>query len=347
MGKRFCAHFGSLDNLSWLASVGFAEAGLVWDWDGSTTAAGTASAIHNAGIPTATFNAFNDGSAAVCQPGAAGGPYAGYFQALASAGWNCIAGEGCGGSVVSTVQNYCTYVNYGGIVGNSQADMYADPWDHPTGGGKGHWDYIETYNNSNEYRDPSQSIGWSKAAGAGHLGILIMYGPSPAADVNTYINVIDQNGCDSVLFWSGYGSSSSVCEGLAGQLISHYGATKTGATGGTGGATATVAAGKTTVIPAIQCPCKHIVLGFKGGTSAKTSSKLEFEVQIVGQAGWVDNNEKWIHGRPYTGQLEIWCRDSKGKSWALGKIWPAKDGTFSFMVGSDTAETRYYNVRFL
>jgi len=111
-------------------------AGLVWDWDGSTTAAGTASAIHNAGIPTATFNAFNDGSAAVCQPGAAGGPYAGYFQALASAGWNCIAGEGCGGSVVSTVQNYCTYVNYGGIVGDSQGDMYADPWDHPTGGGK-------------------------------------------------------------------------------------------------------------------------------------------------------------------------------------------------------------------
>jgi len=338
--KRFCAHFGNLDNLSWLASNGFAEAGLVWPWDGSTTAAGTASSIHNAGIPTATFNAFNDGNAAVTQPDAAGGSYAGYFQALASAGWNCIAGEGCGGSVISTVQNYCTYVNYGGIVGDSQGNMYASPWNHPTGGGKGHWDYIETYNNSNEYRDPSQALGWSKAAGAGHLGILIMYGPNPAADFNTYCNIIDSNGCDSVLFWSGYDSNSSVCESLASQLISHYGASKTGSAGGGTG-------GTTTSAGTVNCPCKHITIAFLGIAGSDTSQKLEFEVQITGTAGWVDDNEKFIHGRPYTGQLEMWTRNPAGKSWSLGKIWPDKNGNFSFIVGSDTAEKRAYAVDFV
>jgi hypothetical protein len=345
MGKRFCAHFGSLDNLSWLASVGFAEAGLVWDWDGSTTAAGTASAIHNAGIPTATFNAFNDGSAAVCQPGAAGGPYAGYFQALASAGWNCIAGEGCGGSVVSTVQNYCTYVNYGGIVGDSQGDMYADPWDHPTGGGKGHWDYIESYDNSDNYVDPSQSIGWSRSAGAGHLGILIgnwMQG----VGAQTYINVVDSTGCDTICFWGGYSASSSSIVSLAQQLISHYGATKTGATGGTAGATATAAATTAATKAVIQCPCKHISIAFVGSSASDVSQHIEFKVQITGRAGWVDNNENWIHGKPYTGQLEIWTSNAK-KTWSLGKIWPDKNGDFAFSVGSDTAEKRSYSVCFV
>jgi hypothetical protein len=318
--------------------MGFTEAGYTVHYGENPSP----SAIHSAGIPTATLNIFNDGSADASQPGAAGAQYAGYFQSIVSNGWNVISGEGVGGSVVSTVMNYCPYENYGGIVGDSQGNMYASPWNHPASGGHGHWDYIETYNNSNQYRDPSESLGWSRSAGAGHLGILIMYGPNPAADFSTYCNIIDANGCDSVLFWSGYDSSSSVCTDLAQQLINHYGATKSAAPSAGGGSGTTAAAP-----PEVQCPCKHIVLGFKGGTSAKTSSKLEFEVQIVGLAGWVDNNEKWIPGKPYTGQLEMWCRDSKGKSWALGKIWPAKDGTFSFLVGSDTVETRYYNVRFL
>ena len=339
MGKRFCAHFGSLDNLSQLASMGFTEAGLVWQWDGSTTAAGTAAAIHNAGIPTATFNAFNDGTSAPSQLGAAGSQYAGYFQALVSAGWNCIAGEGCGSSVISTVMNYCTYVNYGGIVGDSQGDMYASPWNHPTSGGHGHWDYIETYNNSNQYRDPGAAIGWSRSAGAGHLGILIMYGPSPAADVSTYINIIDSNGCDSVLFWAGYTGASSACVSLAQQLISHYGAVKDGK----GTATGTTAAGAKAAAPVIHCPCKHIWISFSGVNGSSTSEHLEFKVKLVGRAGWVDDNDKQIPNKPYTGKLQLWAENAK-KAWKMTDFWPAKDGTFAFWIGSDTAETRHYGV---
>ena len=343
MAKRFCAHFGSLDNLSQLASMGFTEAGLVWQWDGSTTAASTASAIHNAGIPIATFNAFNDGTSAPSQLGAAGGSYAGYFQALASAGWNCISGEGCGGSVISAVQNYCTYVNYGGIVGSDQANMYASPWGHPGSTGHGHWDYIETYDNSNNLvldSDFYSCLAAAKSAGAGHLGILIMYGPNgPAGSASDYINAVDQAGCDTICFWCGYGSSSTLCVSLAQQLISHYGAVKDGS--------GTATAGKSTkAAPVIQCPCRHLVLSFAGIKGSSTSEKLEFEVKINGIAGWVNNNEQWIHGRPYTGELEIWCSNAK-KTWSLGKIWPAKDGTFSFIAGSTTAESRNYSVCFL
>ena len=322
--------------------MGFAEAGYTVHYGDNPSPA----AIHNAGIPVATLNIFNDGSADASQPGAAGAQYAGYFQSIVSNGWNVISGEGVGGSVVGTVMNYCVYENYGGIVGDSQGNMYASPWNHPASGGKGHWDYIETYNNSNQYRDPSESLGWSRAAGAGHLGILIMYGPSPAADVNTYINVIDKNGCDSVLFWAGYADAgaepSSACVPLAQQLINHYGATKTAAPG-TSGASGTTAAAAAEV----QCPCKHIWIGFQGVNGSSTSQKLEFKLRIVGQAGWVDNNEKWIPGRPYTGQLQAWCRNAAGKSWVLGNFWPAKDGTFAFEIGSDTVEKRAYNVCFI
>ena len=343
MGKRFAAHFGSLNNISQLASMGFTEAGLVFQWDGASVGTAACAAIHNAGIPTATFNLFNDGSSAPSQIGAAGGQYAGYFGALAKAGWNCIAGEGCGGSVVGTAMNYCTYVNYGGIVGDSQGNMYAPPWNHPASGGHGHWDYIETYNNSNQYRDPSASLGWSRAAGAGHLGILIMYGPNPAADVNTYINIIDRNGCDSVLFWGDYSGASSACVGLAQQLISHYGTAKDGSTAAT-----TANASGTGTTPVVNCPCKHIWIGFEGlGGGSSASQKLEFKLRIVGQAGWVDNSAKWIPNKPYTGQLQAWCRNPAGKSWILGNFWPAKDGTFSFEIGSDTAEKRAYNVCFI
>jgi len=338
--KRFCASFGTLDNISQLASLGFAEAGYTVHYGENPSPA----AIHNAGIPVATLNIFNDGSAAASQVGAAGAQYAGYFQSIVSNGWNCIAGEGVGGSVVGTVMNYCTYVNYGGIVGDSQGDMYASPWNHPASGAHGHWDYIETYNNSNQYRDPSQSLGWSRSAGAQHLGILIMYGPSPAADFSTYCNTIDANGCDSVLFWAGYSDAgappSSTCVGLAQQLINHYGATKSAAPSGAG------AAAGSTAVAEVQCPCKHLWIGFQGVTGSSVSQKLEFKLRIVGQAGWVDNNDNWIPNKPYTGQLQIWCRNS-AKSWALGNIWPAKDGSFAFEIGSDTAEKRAYNVCFL
>ena len=343
MSKYFAAHFGSLDNLGTLASMGFNEAGLVYNWDGSNTNAGTASAIHSAGIPIATFNAFNDGSSPPSQLGAAGSEFAGYFQALVSAGWNCIAGEGCNGSVIGTVQNYCTYINYGGIVGSSQGDMYASPYSHPTGGGHGHWDYIETYDNSNNYVDPSTALGWSKSAGAGRLGILIMYGPNPATDFSTYCNIIDSNGCDTVLFWGGYSESSSVCTGLAQQLISHYGAAK----GSAAASTTTPAKAGTTAaptIPIIQCPCKCIWLAFKGVAGASTSQHVEFKVPILGYSGYVNNNDVVILGKPNTEKLQLWCTNPAGKTWLVMEFWPGSDGHFAINLGSDTAEARKYSV---
>jgi hypothetical protein len=321
--------------------MGFTEAGLVYSWDGSNTNGGTASEIHNAGIPTATLNLFNDGSSPPSQIGAAGGSYAGYFQSIVSAGWNCIAGEGVGGSVIGTVMNYCTYVNYGGIVGDSQGNMYASPWDHPTSGGHGHWDYIETYNNSNQYRDPSGAIQEAQAAGAGHLGILIMFGPNPAADANTYINLVDSLGLDTILFWGGYSESSSACVGLAQELIGHYGAVKDGS----GAATTTGGTGAAAKVPVIHCPCRHIWLGFNRVSGNSTSEKIEFKVMVVGTAGWVTDGDDWIPSRPYTGKLQLWGRTDK-TAWQIQEFWPAADGTFALWVGSDTAETRYYNVCF-
>lgn len=63
--KRFCATFGTLDNISQLASMGFAEAGYTVHYGDNPSPA----AIHNAGIPVATLNIFNDGSADASQPG--------------------------------------------------------------------------------------------------------------------------------------------------------------------------------------------------------------------------------------------------------------------------------------
>jgi hypothetical protein len=118
-----------------------------------------------------------------------------------------------------------------------------------------------------------------------------------------------------------------------------------------GGAVPTASASGSTAakaaVPQVQCPCKHLWIGFTGVSGSSTSQHIEFKVQISGIAGWVDNSEHWIADRPYTGQLEIWTRNPAGKSWSLGKIWPEKDGSFSFFVGSDTAEKRAYNVCFV
>ena len=172
-----------------------------------------------------------------------------------------------------------------------------------------------------------------------------MYGPNPAADVNTYINIVDSNGCDTILFWGGYSpcSTSSECVGLAQQLISHYGAVKDGS------GTATTSGGGTAAVaekhPVIHCPCRHIWLSFKGVNGNSTSEKIEFKVLLQGKAGWVDDNDKQIPNKPYTGKLQLWVRNAK-KTWALQTFWPANDGTFAIWLGSDTAETRRYNVCF-
>ena len=332
-----------MGDVSAAASLGCTEFGYVYPWDGSNTLASYASQIHNAGIPTATFNLFNDGSSAPCQLGAAGSPYAGYFQAIASAGWNCIAGEGCGGDVIATAQNYLPYINYGG---DQQNEMYASPWNHPSGGGKGHWDYIETYTAGS----PSevQNVGGvegcinsAKSHGAGHLGILI--GAWASADAGTYQGMIDSCGCDTVCIWAGYNTSAATGSGYSAfqQLISHYGAVKDGK------GTATTGGGTAAAKPAeIQCPCRHIWIGVSGTGKSTATQHLEFEVKIVGTAGWVDNNEQWIANKPYTGKLEMWGTNPTGGSWKMGDIWPDKKGNFSFLVGSDTIETRKYAVCF-
>ena len=73
--------------------------------------------IHNSGIKTATLNPYNDGWG----PGrGSGGGESGLHQAIKSAGWDMIAGEGVDGSIVASVQNnlpYCNYFGEGGADG--------------------------------------------------------------------------------------------------------------------------------------------------------------------------------------------------------------------------------------
>jgi hypothetical protein len=339
MGKYFAAHYGVLDNLGWMASKGFNEAGLVVP-DGQLP---SPASIHNAGIRYATLNIFNDGSSAASQIGAAGGPYAGYYQSIAGAGWDMIAGEGCGGDVINTVCNYRWYVNYGG---DQQNNMYAPPWNHPAD--RRHLDYIEAYTAGNCLSNPGGVAGCinaARAAGSLHLGILI--GDWCLGDASQYISLVDSTGCDTICFWGGYGQPSSRMQGLADQLIGHYGAVKWG--GGGGGAAPTKAAGAAAAAPAkhpvIHCPCRHIWLGIWGVKGSEMSEHLEWDVKLVGQAGFVDDNNQWIAGKPYTGMLELWTAN-EDKLWKLNDFWPDANGAFSLLVMSDTAEKRHYGIKF-
>lgn len=375
---RFAAHYGNLDNLGWLAAVGFDEAGIVVPFGQNPSPWG----IKNAGIGTATLNCFNDGA---CPPGTAGAQYAGYFQSIRANGWDCCGGEGVSGDVVATVENYMVYLNYGGIIGDDQAQgMYASPWNHPATGG--HWDYIETYNNSFGFRPDSAiaMINNARANGAGHLGILIGdWMQSQGAQA--YINIVDATGCDTICFWGGYSAASSGCQGLAQQLIDHYGASHGGAGGGiapwvpiepnipplvpyvplpykvipeptpygsstpttsTPGAAAPTTTTYTTTTT-ISCPCRHIWLGISGENKDSSSEHIEFQVKLLGTAGWVNDDDVAILGKKYTGQLEAWCSNSTGLTWKLADFWPDEnDGSFALIVGSDVAEKRTYSVKF-
>lgn len=348
MAKYFACHYGNLDNIGWLQSKNFNEAGRVVHY-GELPGCGD---IHAAGMK-ATLNIFNDGSSAADQIGAAGGQFAGYFQSIAGAGWDMIGGEGAGGSVVGTVQNYVIYCNYGGIVSEQQYDMYSSPWNHPASGGKGHVDYIETYNNSGGLVVDScvACANSAKRNGSKHVGILIgdwMLG----VGWQTYANILDQIGGDTILFWGGYGQSSSRCQGLASDLIGHYGAAKWGggsASAGGGTSSTTTKQGTQTTIHLVkQCPCRKLWLQVKGGDKEATSASehIEFKVPITGTAGYVDNDQKAIPGMAYTGKLEAWAKDEEGKQWKLFDFWPDVDGSFGFWVGSDKPETRKYSVRF-
>lgn len=348
MGLHFGACFGSLNNLSWLASEGFAEAGVTVAYPSMPSITG--SAIRAAGIPYANLDWFNDypnpGG-----PGVAGASLAGSFQSAAGQGWNTCGGEGVGGSVAATLENYMIMNNLAGDVGGYQMDAYGTANDpQPKSGGKGHTDYIETYVSGTTQCAAStiQRIQQAKSYGS------IFYGPL-IEDFSTvlgwgaqyYIDIIDQSGANAVFFWGGYSDSSAGLQGdLSGiysAIKSKYGMSKTAASGG-----AVTTSGSTTAAaphPVITCPCRHLWLSFKGVTGNSTSEKIEFKVLMQGKGGWVDNNDKQIPNRPYTGKLQLWARNAK-KTWMIQEFWPAKDGTFAIWIGSDTAETRYYNVRF-
>ena len=309
----------------------------------------TGSAIRAAGIPYANLDWFNDypnpGG-----PGVAGASLAGDFQAAANAGWNTCGGEGVGGSVMQTIENYMVGNNLAGDGGGSQIDAYSGQYSQPKSGGKGHTDYIETYVSGTSQCASStiQRIQEAKSYGSIFYGPLIEdYSVVIGWGAQYYIDIIDQSGANAVFFWGGYSDSSAGLQGdLSGiytAIKSKYGMSKTAASGG-----AVTTSGSTTAAaphPVITCPCRHLWLSFKGVTGNSTSEKIEFKVLMQGKGGWVDNNDKQIPNRPYTGKLQLWARNAK-KTWMIQEFWPAKDGTFAIWIGSDTAETRYYNVRF-
>ena len=228
--KRFVAHSGTLDNLAWMQSRNFAEAGRVVHY-GENPGCGD---IRAAGM-IATLNILNDATLAQNDIGyTATGSDASYIQSIVNNGYSCIAGEGTGPSLVGAIMGYAPYINYGG---DQQNEMYAPPWNHPTSGGKGHWDYIETYTAGGGASQVTNiggvegCINAARSAGAGHLGILI--GEWCSAGSDTYVQIVDATGCDTICSWGGYDGHSSAAQGVMGELIDHYGATK----GGGGGVT--------------------------------------------------------------------------------------------------------------
>jgi hypothetical protein len=342
MGKRFGIHAGSLDNLSQMASVGCDEAGLVKTYEetygAGNTFGSTAAAIHAAGIKVATLNLFNDGNQPWTQPDSSGAEFQGYFQAVYAAGWNVIAGESIFQSVGQAVQNCGCYENYAGCcdAGGGQVDVYA------TRGipQKNHWDIIETYGNSGDITPNAPAIAAKchSYPGGGHFGLLIgfwMLGVS----ASQYASMLNSCGGDSIIYWGGYDTSSSTPMGHLQQMVSIFGAAKTS------GSATTVGSGTTATAAAVSCPCRHITIAFAGASGASEDQHIEFKVKITGTAGWVDDNEKWIPNRPFTGKLSLWTRNST-KSWKLMDFYPDSKGAFAFYVGSDTPENRVYSVCF-
>lgn len=226
--KYFGCHYGNIDNIAWLASRNFNEVGYVIGYGASIPSPAD---IKNRGM-FATLNCINGGEGqGPTQMNVDGAQFEPYFQSIVAAGWDMIAGEGCTNSVITSIEKYCWYVNYGGDQAN---DMYIGPWNHPHS--NKHLDYIESYTAGNCVNNPGgvgSCIQSAKSAGALHSGILIGdwclgLGGQSGTPVQTYINLVDNNGCDSICFWGGYGQSSSRMQALADQLIGHYGAAKWG-----------------------------------------------------------------------------------------------------------------------
>jgi hypothetical protein len=256
-------------------------------------------------------------------------------------------------NVSNTVKNYCTYISYAGCCDESggQIDQYAGSgsWQHSH---ENHWDYIETYDGSHNITpNCTTRISQAISAGAGHAGILIgdwMLGHG----AGEYMGLL--GGGDTICYWGGYADAdpagSSQIVGHAQSMIAAAGGTtKTGAGGaplqigsGGGSSTATVA-----YAPVINCPCRQVWIGWPGGKDGSVDAHNEFKVKLIGVGYYLDNSAHTIPNKPYTGKMELWCKNPAGKSWLMTDFWPDKNGNFAFYIGSDGVEERQYSVCFV
>ncbi len=202
-GRKFAAGGGVIGDLSWLKSNGFSEFHFVVP--DTSSHASERQAISAAGL-RAVINPFNDGNGV--GPGADASGWSWFFPSLASAGWSAAAGEGEGDSLISLCQQSMIYINYGGIVGDAQYDMYSPPWNHPATGNFPHWDYIETYDNNANLvlASTKASIMSAHAHGSQRIGILI--GAWLLSSSQTWINFVtevenDGVHVDTFFFWTG------------------------------------------------------------------------------------------------------------------------------------------------
>jgi hypothetical protein len=273
MAIRLAAAGGQLGNLSGLKNMGICEVHYVVRYN-SGTYDGMAAAIKNAGM-SPVLNEFNDGA---CFPSC--GDQTAHFQALKNAGWEGVGGEGVAGDTVASAQNVFPYCNYGGIVSEQQANMYAPPYSHPAGGK--HADYIETYNNNGGLIIDSfkASYNAAKAAGSCNLGILIgLWGGVMNYDWPGLINSI--GGCKTALFWCGYDyDPTGMCGSLASQIGGALGAANTSYTAACGGATSSAGGGSGSTGSS----------GSTGGTATTTTTttatKIKVNVQGLDNSLW-------------------------------------------------------------
>ena len=236
-GIRIICIGGSISDIGWLASHGVDEAGIATQ---DTSMIPNPAFIHDAGITYATWNPFNDPGYG---PGTDGDLFGGAICAAKNAGWDLIAGAGCGGDIVRVVNNYMWYCNLAGSGGqdydgleNGQINAYVDPWNYPTN--ERHVDYIRTYVDGCSPSPNSTIMQMSSAysAGAQEVGICIVMFDCMNLGVNWYIDLIDKARaygllCDNVLFWCdvGYDICSFVKGDFSGTfqgLIDRYGVRK-------------------------------------------------------------------------------------------------------------------------
>jgi hypothetical protein len=336
MTLRFCLHAGSISDANWCASQGFAEVGLVVPY-GTVP---SANFIHNAGIKTATLNIFNDG--ATGGPGSAGSQFAGMFQAIKAANWDMVGGEGAGGDVVRTAMNYMYWVDYAGAGGadGGQIDAYAAPWNHPTTGKFGHCDYIETYVQATQTKTSTiNKILAAKAKGSIFYGPLIeLWSTTLNWGAQYYIDIINQSGANSVLFWGGYSVEGvSTMQGIGNsifqQLKNHFGMTPTSGVAGSGGSGI-----YTDPNVKINIALKNPVPNVSGRTDAATAP-AGTKVTITGTCTTLHQLSLWrIQANAsgenvYTEVMKFWPENTGGQGTFSISDTPPGSGLVTYRVG--------------